>query len=166
MNDTDSKVRKIKLSLPVATEKIKRWCAYQERSHYETQNKLYEFGLHKEEVEQAIAVLITENFLNEERFAESFARGKFRIKHWGRNKIKAELKFKKVSDYSIKKALKQLDEKEYLTILTKVLERKLRETKEKNDIKRKYKVLQYLVSRGFESDLVNDVLKLKLEELS
>lgn len=166
MNDTDSKVRKIKLSLPAAIEKIKNWCAYQERSHFETQNKLYEFGLNKEEIEQAIAVLITDNFLNEERFAETFTRGKYRIKHWGRNKIKAELKFKKVSDYSIKKALNQIDEKEYMQVLHKVIERKLRETKEKNELKKKYKVLQYAVSRGFESDLVNDVLKLKLGELS
>lgn len=166
MNDTDSKVRKIKLSLPEAIEKIKNWCAYQERSHFETQNKLYEFGLNKEEIEQAIAVLITDNFLNEERFAETFTRGKYRIKHWGRNKIKAELKFKKVSDYSIKKALNQIDEKEYMQVLHKVIERKLSETKEKNELKKKYKVLQYAVSRGFESDLVNDVLKLKLGELS
>jgi regulatory protein len=160
------KVRKIKLSLPQALDKIKRWCAYQERSHYETRSKLFDYGLNSSDVDQALAVLVTENFLNEERFAETFARGKFRIKHWGRNKIKAELKFKKVSDYSINKALKQIDENEYLKVAEKLVSRKLRETKEKVPYKKNYKVLQYAVSRGFEMDIVADILKLKAEEHS
>lgn len=160
----DHKEKKIKLSLPVAIEKIKNWCAYQERSHYETQNKLYEYGLNKADVDQAIAVLISDNFLNEERFAESFARGKFRIKHWGKNKIKQELKMRKVSDYSIKKALKQIEDKEYLQTLEKLIHKKWKETKEKNDYKKKYKVLQYVVSRGFESDIANELIKMTNEE--
>ena len=163
MKDTEYKVRKIKLSLPVAIEKIKNWCAYQERSHFETKNKLYEMGLNTDEVGEALSVLITENFLNEERFAETFARGKFRIKYWGKNKIKSELKHKKVSDYSINKALKQIDTDEYYEVLNKVIKRKLKESKEKIAYKKKYKVLQYAVSRGFETSLINDVLKLNLE---
>ena len=82
------KVRKIKLSLPQALEKIKHWCAYQERGHYETRGKLYDYGLSASDIDEALAVLVSENYLNEERFAETFARGKFRIKQWGKNKIK------------------------------------------------------------------------------
>ncbi len=157
------KVRKIKLSLPQALEKIKHWCAYQERSHYETRNKLYDYGLSSSNIEEALAVLVSENFLNEERFAETFARGKFRIKQWGKNKIKAELKFRKVSDYSINKALKQIDQNDYRKTIEKLIARKLRETKEKVTYKRNYKVLQYAIGRGFEQDIVSDILKLQRE---
>ena len=163
MKETEYKVKKIKLSLPVAIEKIKNWCAYQERSHYETRNKLFDFGLYTNEVDEAISVLVTENFLNEERFAETFARGKFRIKYWGKNKIKIELKQKKVSDYSINKALKQIDSDEYYKVLEKVITRKIKESKEKIDYKKKYKVMQYAISRGFEIPLINDILKLSFE---
>jgi len=157
------KVRKIKLSLPQALKKIKHWCAYQERAHYETRGKLFDYGLSASDIEEALAVLVSENYLNEERFAETFARGKFRIKQWGKNKIKAELKFKKVSDYSINKALKQIDNTDYRKTIEKLLERKLRETKEKVPYKKNYKVLQYAISRGFEQDIVADVLKLITE---
>lgn len=158
------KVRKIKLSLPQALDKIKKWCAYQERSHFETRHKLFDYGLNSNDIDEALAALVSENFLNEERFAETFARGKFRIKQWGKNKIKAELKFKHVSDYSIKKALNQIDGKEYQQTLEKLIDKKLRETKEKVAYKKNYKVLQYAVSRGFELDIVSDILKLKTEK--
>ncbi len=161
--ETDGKVKKIILSLPVAIEKIKNWCAYQERSHFETKTKLYEFGLSTTEVDEVIALLIGENFLNEERFAEAFTRGKFRIKHWGKNKIKNELKYRKISEYSIKKALKQIDDDDYYATLKKVIARKIAETKEKNAFKKKHKVYQYAVSRGFESNLVSDILKLQTD---
>ena len=158
------KVRKIKLSLPQALDKIKKWCAYQERSQFETRVKLREYGLCLGDVDEALSVLISENFLNEERFAETFARGKFRMKQWGKNKIRAELKFKKVSDYSIDKALKQIDSNEYLKVAEKLISKKLTETKEKVSYKKNYKVLQYAVSRGFEMDIVADILKFKAEE--
>src|SRR6187401_2447386 len=90
-----------------ALQKIKHYCAYQERSHYEVKEKLYSFGLYKNEVELLLSQLVEENYLNEERYAIAFAGGKFRIKQWGRVKIKYELKQKQVSEYSIKKALKQ-----------------------------------------------------------
>lgn len=158
------KVRKIKLSLPQALDKIKKWCAYQERSHFETRSKLFDYGLNSNDTDKALAVLVSENYLNEERFAETFARGKFRMKHWGKNKIKAELKFKKVSDYSINKALKQIDGDEYFKVAEKLITKKLKETHEKVPYKKNYKVLQYAVSRGFEMDIVADILKFKAEE--
>lgn len=161
--ETEGKVRKIKLSLPVAIEKIKNWCAYQERSHFETKTKLFEFGLYSNEVDEAITALISENFLNEERFAEAFTRGKFRIKHWGKIKIKNELKQRLVSDYSINKALKLIDDNEYYTVLKKIISKKIAETKEKNEYKKKHKVFQYAISRGFESNLISEIIKLPIE---
>ena len=96
-----------------ALPKAKHYCAYQERCHSEVKDKLYSFGLNKKEVEQILSQLIEENYLNEERFAIQFAGGRFRIKQWGRVKIKYELKQKQVSEYSIKKALEQIKETEY-----------------------------------------------------
>ena len=87
-----------------AIPKIKQYCAYQERCHAEVKDKLYSFGLHRKDVDEIIVLLIGENYLNEERFAIHYAGGKFRINHWGKNKIKQALKQKRVSDYCIKKA--------------------------------------------------------------
>lgn len=142
----------------MAEHKIKQWCAYQERSQNETRYKLYEYGLKELEVEEIISKLISENFLNEERFAMALAGGKFRIKHWGKIKIKIELKKHKISDYSINKALKAIDGDDYINILTLVLEKKIRQTKVKEKQKLFYTVLNYAASRGFERDLAGDQL--------
>src|ERR1051325_741378 len=93
--------------------KISHYCAYQERSHKEVRNKLYEYGLHKNEVEELVTRLITEGFLNEERFAKAFAGGKFRIKKWGRNKIVYELEALGVTPRCVRAGLKEIDESEY-----------------------------------------------------
>jgi regulatory protein len=154
----ESKPTKIKLSPEQAFFKIKNWCAYQERSQQETRRKLYEYGLHEEDVEQIIANLIGENFLNEERFALAFAGGKFRIKQWGRGKIKMELKKHKVSDYCINKALKSIDSDDYEKTMIKTIEKKLKLVKSTDVRKQFYSTLSYLVSRGFESDLVTEQL--------
>ena len=151
--------QKKKYSPEAALLKMQNWCAYQERSQQEARDKLYEYGLWPEAVESIIADLITQNFLNEERFAIAFAGGKFRIKKWGRVKIKIALKQKRVSDYCIKKALQEIDESEYMKVLEQVIAKKSRELQEKNPIKRKYKLLQYAYSRGFEQDLILDVMK-------
>lgn len=141
-----------------ALQKIKQYCAYQERSHFETKNKLFEFGLNTKEVDNIIATLIEENFLNEERFATLFAGGKFRIKHWGRVKIKYELQLHKVSTYNITKALKQIDEDEYLLVLEKLCNKYCEGLKGKK-IAKNYKTKTYLQSKGFELNLINEVLK-------
>jgi regulatory protein len=143
----------------MARKRIESWCAYQERAQQETRDKLYEFGLHAADVEQIIAELIGENFLNEERFAIAFAGGKFRIKQWGKIKIKLELRQRKVSDYCINRALKQIPDKDYFSTLEKVIAKKSKLIKEPNKIKKHYKLLQYASSRGFEKDLIVDVLK-------
>ncbi len=142
----------------MAEHKIKQWCAYQERSQNETRYKLYEYGLKEVEVEEIISKLISENFLNEERFAMALAGGKFRIKHWGKIKIKIELKKHKISDYSINKALKAIDGDDYINMLTLVLEKKIRQTTIKEKQKLFYAVLNYAVSRGYERDLASDQL--------
>lgn len=146
-----------KLTPQQALQKIKQYCAYQERSHFETKNKLFEFGLNTKEVDNIIATLIEENFLNEERFATLFAGGKFRIKHWGRVKIKYELQLHKVSTYNITKALKQIDEDEYLQSLEKLCTKYYEGLKGK--IARNFKTKTYLQSKGFELNLINEVLK-------
>src|ERR1700759_3068685 len=102
------------LSPEQALQKLRHYCGYQERSHQEVREKLYSFGLRKPDVENAIATLIGEDQLNEERFAIQFAGGHFRLKHWGRVKIQYELKQKRVSDYCIKKALAAIDETDYV----------------------------------------------------
>ena len=106
--------------------KIKQYCAYQERCHMEVREKLYSFGLHKNEVDEIISTLITENYLNEERFAIHFAGGKFRMKQWGKIKIKQALKNKQVSEYCIRKALKEIDNNEYRKAFFKLAEQKLK----------------------------------------
>lgn len=138
---------------------IRKYCAYQERSQQEVRDKLYSLGLHRSEVEQIISMLITENFLNEERFAIAYARGKFRMKQWGRNKIKTSLKQKEISDYCIRKALHEINEKIYLKTLGKLISEKGKSVKEQNPLKKKYKIAQYAIGRGFEAELVWDLLK-------
>lgn len=141
--------------------KIKQYCAYQERCHSETRDKLYSFGLNKAEVEEIISTLIVENYLNEERFAIHYAGGKFRMKQWGKNKIKQALKFKQVSDYCIKKALKEIDSKEYENAFRKLVEQKLRSLKsEKNIFIKKRKLLDFLLMKGYESEIIREAINM------
>lgn len=145
--------------LKATIDSLCRYCAYQERCHQEVKYKCLELGLRGEEVEEAIAMLIAENFLNEERYAKAFAGGKFRIKHWGRNKIKAELKQKQVSDYCIRKGLAEIDADDYYATLVKQADKKLQSLKGETAIKKRYKAMQYLLQRGFESALIAEALE-------
>jgi regulatory protein len=151
--------KKKKLTPSQAIIKAQMSCAYQERCQQEMRDKLYEWGLFSTDVENIIANLITDNFLNEERFAKAFAGGKFRIKKWGRVKIKIELKKKKISDYCIKKGLQEIDEKEYQKTLEDLILKRLRENTKGKEMVRNYKAAQYAMSRGFEGDLVWDTIK-------
>ena len=139
--------------------KAKHYCSYQERCHSEVKEKLYGFGLNKNESDQIISTLIEENYLNEERFAIMYAGGHFRTKHWGRIKIKYELKKKMVSDYCIKKALSSLDDTAYAKTLERLTALKLKTLKsEKNLFVRKRKLQDHLLQKGFESDLVREIV--------
>ena len=138
--------------------KIRDWCAYQEHCQQEVRDKLYSYGLKTGDVENLITQLIDENFVNEERYAKAFSGGKFRIKKWGRVKIKQELKARRISDYCIQKGLKEIDGSEYMSTLKKVLEQKAKIIAEKNYLKKKQKLMRYALSKGYEQELVFDLL--------
>jgi regulatory protein len=150
---------KKKLTPQQALIKAQMSCAYQERCQQEMRDKLYEWGLYSTDVENIIANLITDGFLNEERFAKAFAGGKFRIKKWGRVKIKIELKKRKISDYCIRKAMEEIDDKSYLSVLNDLIAKKLKENSKGKIHIRNYKAAQYALSRGFEGDLIWELIK-------
>ena len=139
-----------------AFQKLKHYCAYQERSHDEVKQKLYGFGLHRQEVEESISKLIEENYLNEERFAIAFAGGRFRSKQWGKVKIEYELKQKKVSPYCIRIALNEIDEDAYLKTLQQLARKKWNSLKGPGATVyvKSSKTTTYLLQRGFERALV------------
>jgi regulatory protein len=152
--------RRSTLTPEQALQKARHYCGYQERCHAEVKEKLYSFGLYKKDVEAAISTLIEENYLNEERFAIQFAGGRFRMKQWGRVKIRYELKQKQVGDYCIKKALAAIDEEDYAKTLEKLAAGKWETLKdETNDYVRRHKVQEYLQQKGYETDLVAGVIR-------
>lgn len=143
---------------------ITKYCQYQERCHSEVRNKLYELGCHTTEVEQNMALLIENGILNEERFARSYARGKFRIKQWGKEKIKYQLRLKKVSDYCIRKAMEEIDEHEYEKTIIYLIQRKLAELSgERSSFTLRNKIFKYMQGKGFEKDIVIDLLKAQIK---
>jgi regulatory protein len=141
-----------------AKHKAESYCAYQERSQYEVRNKLYEWGLHQKDAEEIISELIGQNFLNEERFSRAYTLGKFRIKGWGKMKIKQGLKLKGVPDKLITKSLNTIDMNDYLAKLKQLLEKKSQTITEKDPFKRRYLLSRYAVAKGFESDIITELL--------
>ncbi|WP_276132924.1 regulatory protein RecX [Polluticoccus soli] len=143
---------------------ITHYCKYQERCHSEVRDKLFELGCRGAEVDERIADMIAGGFLNEERYARAYARGKFRMKQWGRVKITQQLRLKKVSDYCIKKGLTEIDAEEYENVIVKVLDKKLTELKsEKNIVARKGKMYRYAIQKGYESEIslsiINEMIR-------
>jgi len=139
---------------------IERYCNYQERCHQEVRRKLAELGCYYEDQDPYIAELIEKGLLNEERFARAFARGRFRIRHWGVNKIRYELKQRKVSDYCIRKGLEEIDADEYESVMRQLIERKLYENavKKSPEPVRRQKVVRFMAQKGFETDRVIDII--------
>lgn len=144
-----------------ALQKAQKTCAYQERSQQEIRNKLFEWGLKSNDVENIIVDLIQHGFINEERFAMQLALGKFRIKQWGKIKITRALKIHKISPYCIKKALQQISDDDYQAMLQKVLEKKYRQITGKLTPLKTRKLAHYAVSKGYESEIVWKILKLE-----
>jgi len=142
-----------------AKEKILCYCAYQERSHYEVRKKLYDYGLYGSEVEPLLSFLITEGFLNEERFAKAFAGGKFRMKKWGKLKIVNELEAHDISKNCIKSGLKEISDEDYHKTLAEILEKKGKLLSEENDFIRRDKLAKYAIQKGYEPDLVRRLIK-------
>jgi regulatory protein len=142
--------------------RAQKFCDYQERYQQEVRDKLYSWGANPDEVEQILCRLVEQDYINEERYARAFARGKFRIKHWGKNKIRQELKLRKISEYCIKQGLSEISDEEYLDVLKLVIEKKMRETGagvKKIQPLQQHKIVSYAVSRGFEPDLIWKIMK-------
>lgn len=130
------------------------YCAYQERTQDEVRERLREWHIRGEDAELVIVRLIEENFLNEERFAKAFAGGKYRMKQWGRLKIRQELRARGLSDFCIKQALKEIEENEYRQTLRRVLEKKNETLKDEELMIRKQKLVRYALGKGYENDLI------------
>ncbi len=137
-----------------ALTKMERYCAYQERCHQEVENKLREMRLIPEAVDQIILHLLEQDFINETRFAKAYARGKFSIKKWGRNRIVNELKKRKISIYNINVSLAEINEDDYKKTFDALAEKRINQIKETNKYKKRKKLADYLLYRGWEPDLV------------
>ncbi|SRR5690554_4005153 len=140
-------------------EKIYHYCAYQERCHSEVRNKLLELSYHGDELENVMSRLIEEDYLNEERYARSYSRGKFYNNKWGRNKIVQNLKFKGVSAYCIEKGLSEINEEDYQNLIKELFQKKKESlSSEKNIWTKKSKIKNYLIQKGFEQQLIFELL--------
>ena len=147
------------LSIDNVTKKLEFYCAYQERCHDEVIEKMRSYAMTPQEIDSIIVHLIEHNFLNEERFACSFSRGKHRIKFWGKIRIVNELKFRHISKYNIDKALKEFSEAEYLENFHKLAENHWQTMRENNIIKKRKKFCDFLLRKGFESNLIYEKVK-------
>lgn len=151
--------RKIKyLSKSEALQRVRKYCAYQERSHSEVRNKLLQYGQKGLDLEEIITKLIEENYLNEERFAKAFSGGKFRIKGWGKNKIRQQLHVKKISAYNINQALKEIDNAEYEKMLKKIIQKRTVTLQGLTSFEKRNKLARYLITKGYETELVWNIL--------
>ena len=140
-------------------ESIVKYCLYQPRSHKEVKNKLYELGCTTSEVDEHIIELIQAGHLNEEHFARSIARGKFRMKQWGKRKIIEQLKLQQVSDRCIKLGLSEIDEEEYRAAAIKLADKKFRELKgNRSNRILQQKVFRYMMQKGYETDIIREAI--------
>lgn len=145
----------------MALQKARHFCAYQERSHRQVTAKLYDWGLRKTEVDEVVASLIADQYLNEERFAQQFAGGKFRMKQWGRVKIADALKQQQVSPYNIRKALEAIDEVDYEKTATKIASRKWASIRGQGltNLTRRAKTTTFMLQKGYEPALIRRILE-------
>ena len=157
-------IEKKYFSIEEIKRKLERYCVYQDRCHKEIETKLQEFVLIEEAKNQIILHLLEHNFLNEERFSKSFARGKFKIKHWGKQRIVRELKFRDISEYNIKTALKEIDEQEYLSTIYTIADKRNTFINEPDFYKRKKKLTDFLIRKGYEFELIFETVKNVLEK--
>lgn len=147
------------LSSAQIRDKILRYCAYQERSHEEVRQKLHSLGATTDETEEMMVFLIREGFLNEERFARAFARGKFRMKNWGRIRITNNLEARGISKNCIQIGLREIDPEEYLNTMHKILAGKAADTRDTNIFVRRNKVAAFAIRKGFEPELVWEAVR-------
>ena len=147
-----------------ALEALRKYCVFQDRSHKEVRSKLLELQVYGDALEEIISTLIREDFLNEERYARSFARGKFQIKKWGRLKIRQHLKAGGVTDYCIDRGMEEIEEEEYGHVLSGIIEQKLRSLRSIEPFERMRKVSAFCLNKGYERDLVFHYVKALLPE--
>lgn len=154
------KPKKPKKTYDRKTAKLKAadFCAYQERSQQQVRDKLYDYGLHQDEVEEVLSELITEGFINEERFARAFIGGKFRMKKWGRQKILQSIRPHKISDYCLRKGIEEINPDEYWKVLLDHTEKKYHQLKGNSAYIIKGKLTQHLYTKGFEADLIKEAV--------
>jgi regulatory protein len=141
-----------------ALRKAAMFCAYQERTQQEVRDRLKDWGVVADDAEEVIAELIQQNYLNEERFAKSFAGGKFRVKGWGKRKIKQHLQQRGITGYNLDQAMKEIASDDYRTTLADLLDKKRRSLRDDNPLVIKQKLVRYALSKGYESDLIFSVL--------
>ena len=151
--------KKLTYTLEEARKKLEKYCIYQDRCHKEIEQKLFEMNMIEEAKNIIILHLMEHDFVNEERFAKSYARGKFRIKKWGKQRIIRELKYRNISEYNIKAALKEINEEDYLKTLQYLAQKKMASISEKNPYKKSQKATNFLLYRGFENNLIYDTIK-------
>lgn len=148
------------ISKEAALAQLQKFCAYRERAHSEVRYKLISLGIYGDDLEDIMTDLISDNFLNEERFACAYVSGKFRIKRWGRNKIRQGLKQKQVSDYCIRKGMEEIDDEEYIASLNYLLEKKKKLLpKQLSDFDKKGRLAKFMMGKGYEGELIWDILK-------
>lgn len=140
-------------------QKLVNYCVYQDRCHYEVEQKMREFLLIDEAKEDIMLYLLKENFLNEERFTRSYIRGKFYIKRWGKTKIKINLKQKQVPEKLIYKCFEEIDENDYDQTIRKIFDDYYSKQTGLKEYQRKSKTIKYLMNRGFEYERINDILE-------
>ena len=150
MNETNT------FTVDEAKKKLEHYCAYQERCHQEVRQKLKSMHMIPEATDIIMVHLMDHNFLNEERYAKSFVRGKFRIKKWGRRRLLLELKKKDISKYNVNQAFREIDEAEYIGVFNDLAEKKAESLRETDKNKKKKKLIDYLLYRGWENHLVYD----------
>jgi regulatory protein len=141
-----------------ALQKLRFYCRYQQRCQSEIKEKLFELGINKKEHDQLIAELIKENCLNDDRFAAAFVSGRFKLKQWGRKKIEKGLREKRISDEIAQKALAQINKTEYTTVLNKLAKARYASLKREQYLIRKKKTMDYLMQKGYETDLIRHVI--------
>jgi regulatory protein len=141
-----------------ALRKASMFCAYQERTQQEVRDRLKDWSIWGDDAEEVIAELIQQNYLNEERFAKSFAGGKFRVKSWGKRKIKQHLQQRGITGYNLEQAMKEIAPADYRTTLADLLDKKRRSLRDDNPLVVKQKLVRFALSKGYESDLIFSVL--------
>ncbi|MBK1897736.1 regulatory protein RecX [Chryseobacterium paridis] len=140
-------------------QKLVNYCVYQDRCHAEVEQKMREFTLIPEAKEEILLYLLQENYLNEERFVRSYIRGKFYIKHWGRNKIRINLKQKQISEKLINACFDEIDEDDYFKTISKIFEDYYSKQSGLKEYQKKSKAIKYLMGKGFEYEIILQIME-------